>query len=120
MAENLAYDLKPICKRSNRNGVVTFESHSKTAIRVIVRGWLYIYFLLCILTVSKSILIFSVHVVVFSDFLFSDIDECDSLDRPCGSYNFLECVNNLGDYTCLCEYGFNFDKENRFCEGKRY
>ena len=52
--------------------------------------------------------------MVFSDFLFSDIDECDSLDRPCGSYNFLECVNNLGDYTCLCEYGFNFDKENRF------
>ncbi|XP_044183632.1 fibrillin-1-like [Acropora millepora] len=45
-----------------------------------------------------------------------DIDECDSLDRPCGSYNYIECVNNLGDYTCLCEYGFNFDKENRFCE----
>ena len=43
LAEKLAYDLKPICKRSNRNGVVTFDNHSKTAIRVVVRGWLYFF-----------------------------------------------------------------------------
>ena len=49
--------------------------------------------------------------------LLLDINECETLEKPCGSYNFYECVNMDGDYTCYCENGYHFSKEKQTCEG---
>ena len=49
--------------------------------------------------------------------LFIDINECETSEKPCGSYNYRKCVNMDGDYTCHCEYGFHFNKEKQTCEG---
>ena len=56
--------MKPICKRSNHNRVITFDSHLKTALMVVVRDRLS-FFNYIFLQHSKSSLIFWVHVVVF-------------------------------------------------------
>ena len=49
--------------------------------------------------------------------IFSDIDECSAVEKPCGSYNYLEGVNKPGAYTCFCEDGFHFNQDKKSCEG---
>ncbi|XP_068756010.1 fibulin-1-like [Montipora capricornis] len=53
----------------------------------------------------------------FGEDMCQDINECKTLEKPCGSYNYHKCVNKDGDYTCYCEYGFEFNKEKKTCEG---
>ena len=46
--------------------------------------------------------------------LFSDIDECSLVPRPCHDV----CTNLEGSYTCSCTEGFKIGQSNRYCEGK--
>ena len=46
--------------------------------------------------------------------LFSDIDECSLVPRPCHGV----CTNLEGSYTCSCTEGFKIRESNRYCEGK--
>ena len=51
---------------------------------------------------------------------YLDIDECKTMSSPCGTYNSLSCVNEVGTYSCRCKMGYAFNRRERKCQGNFY
>ena len=50
-----------------------------------------------------------------------DVNECETLDKPCPGYrNNMTCNNTPGSFTCSCSPGFRFNPRSRHCEGNQF
>jgi len=49
----------------------------------------------------------------------SDIDECERGTDECDR-NLARCKNLIGDYECMCVYGYSGNGKKGNCAGKKY
>ena len=56
----------------------------------------------------------------FPVIFYSDINECATINSPCGTYHYLSCENKPGTYSCRCKMGYAFNFGEKECQGNVY